>query len=41
MESSFAGYRPVRGVPPSRPRTDRNPLDRTDYLRRISGLSLE
>jgi ribosomal protection tetracycline resistance protein len=36
LESSFAGYRPVHGVPPSRPRTDRNPLDRADYLRRVS-----
>jgi ribosomal protection tetracycline resistance protein len=41
VESSFAGYRPVRGAPPSRPRTDRNPLDRADYLRRLSGLTLE
>ena len=37
LESAFAGYRPVDGPPPSRPRTDRNPLDRTDYLRRVSG----
>ena len=37
LESAFAGYQPVRGAPPSRPRTDRNPLDRTDYLRRIAG----
>jgi ribosomal protection tetracycline resistance protein len=37
LDSSFGGYRPVRGAPPSRPRTDRNPLDRADYLRRISG----
>jgi ribosomal protection tetracycline resistance protein len=41
VESSFAGYRPVRGAPPSRPRTDRNPLDRADYLRRLRGLTLE
>jgi ribosomal protection tetracycline resistance protein len=41
VESSFAGYRPVRGAPPSRPRTDRNPLDRADYLRRLKGLTLE
>jgi ribosomal protection tetracycline resistance protein len=41
VESAFAGYRPVRGAPPSRPRTDRNPLDRADYLRRLSGLTLE
>ena len=37
LESAFAGYRPVHGAPPSRPRTDRNPLDRADYLRRVSG----
>ncbi len=37
LDSTFGGYRPVRGAPPSRPRTDRNPLDRTDYLRRVSG----
>jgi ribosomal protection tetracycline resistance protein len=36
LESTFAGYRPIVGAPPSRPRTDRNPLDRTDYLRRLS-----
>jgi ribosomal protection tetracycline resistance protein len=37
LESALAGYRPVQGAPPSRPRTDRNPLDRADYLRRVSG----
>ena len=37
IESMFAGYVPIEGPPPSRPRTDRNPLDRTDYLRRVSG----
>jgi ribosomal protection tetracycline resistance protein len=36
IESAFAGYRPVRGAPPSRPRTDRNPLDPADYLRRVT-----
>jgi ribosomal protection tetracycline resistance protein len=36
LESAFHGYRPVEGVSPSRPRTDRNPLDRADYLRRVS-----
>jgi ribosomal protection tetracycline resistance protein len=36
LESAFAGYRPIDGPPPSRPRTDRNPLDRTDYLRRVA-----
>jgi ribosomal protection tetracycline resistance protein len=37
LETSFAGYRPIEGAPPARPRTDHNPLDRTDYLRRVSG----
>jgi len=36
IESAFAGYRPVQGVPPSRPRTHPNPLDRADYLRRVT-----
>ena len=36
LESAFAGYRPIEGPPPSRPRTDRNPLDRDAYLRRIT-----
>ena len=36
IESAFADYRPVHGAPPSRPRTDRNPLDRADYLRRVT-----
>jgi ribosomal protection tetracycline resistance protein len=37
LESAFAGYRPIEGPPPLRPRTDRNPLDRADYLRRVTG----
>jgi ribosomal protection tetracycline resistance protein len=36
LESALAGYHPVAGLPPSRPRSDRNPLDRSDYLRRVS-----
>jgi ribosomal protection tetracycline resistance protein len=36
IESGFAGYRAVHGRPPSRPRTDRNPLDRADYLRLVT-----
>ena len=40
LESVFAGYRPVTGDPPSRPRTDQNPLDRADYLRRLKGVGL-
>lgn len=40
LESSFAGYRPVVGPAPTRPRTDQNPLDRADYLRRLKGVTL-
>ncbi|MFT3855522.1 MAG: TetM/TetW/TetO/TetS family tetracycline resistance ribosomal protection protein [Ilumatobacteraceae bacterium] len=37
LETAPAGHRPVRGVPPpSRPRTDRNPLDRDGYLRSVA-----
>ena len=32
LESAFDSYRPVRGAPPGRPRTDANPLDRKEYL---------
>jgi ribosomal protection tetracycline resistance protein len=32
LESSFAGYRPVAGPPPSRRRSDNNPLNRKEYL---------
>jgi ribosomal protection tetracycline resistance protein len=32
LESEFAGYQPVRGPFPTRPRTDDNPLDRKEYL---------
>jgi ribosomal protection tetracycline resistance protein len=32
LESEFAGYRPVGGAPPTRPRTDRNPSNRQEYL---------
>ena len=32
LEAVFGHYQPVRGAPPSRPRTDRNPLDRKTYL---------
>jgi ribosomal protection tetracycline resistance protein len=34
LEAAFDRYRPVQGVPPSRPRTDNNPLDRREYIRR-------
>ncbi len=40
LEHAMAGYRPVGGEPPSRPRTDLNPLDRADYLRRVKGVVL-
>src|SRR6266545_2791941 len=32
LECPFAGYRPVRGQVPRRPRTDHNPLNRKEYL---------
>jgi len=35
LESSFGGYRPVRGTVPSRPRTDHNPLDPKEYIRKV------
>jgi ribosomal protection tetracycline resistance protein len=35
FESAFDGYRPVRGTVPARPRTDRNPLDRKEYLEHV------
>ena len=36
MESSFDRYEPVRGPAPTRPRTDDNPLNREEYLRRVT-----
>jgi ribosomal protection tetracycline resistance protein len=32
LEAEFDSYRPVRGTPPTRPRTDLNPLNRKEYL---------
>jgi ribosomal protection tetracycline resistance protein len=32
LESAFDRYEPLRGAPPSRPRTDHNPLNRREYL---------
>jgi ribosomal protection tetracycline resistance protein len=32
LEALFERYEPVRGVPPERPRSDDNPLDRKEYL---------
>jgi ribosomal protection tetracycline resistance protein len=37
MESSFDHYEPVRGPAPARPRTDDNPLNREEYLYRVTG----
>ena len=41
LDSSFGGYRPVTGEPPTRRRTTPNPLDRAEYLmhlaRRVRG----
>jgi ribosomal protection tetracycline resistance protein len=36
LESAFEGYQPVSGTPPTRPRTDNNPLDRKEYLLRLA-----
>jgi ribosomal protection tetracycline resistance protein len=36
MESSFDRYEPVRGPAPARPRTDDNPLNREEYLSRVT-----
>jgi ribosomal protection tetracycline resistance protein len=35
MESSFERHHPSRGTPPTRRRTDDNPLDRKEYLLRV------
>jgi ribosomal protection tetracycline resistance protein len=36
LETTFDGYAPVTGPVPTRPRTDRNPLDREEYLLRVA-----
>lgn len=36
IETNFSHYAPVVGEPPTRPRTDKNPLNRADYLRQVS-----
>jgi len=36
LETEFDSYRPVSGPPPSRPRTDANPLDRKEYLLHVN-----
>ena len=33
VETSFGGYQPVRGAPPTRRRTMANPLNREEYLK--------
>ncbi|MFJ2767904.1 GTP-binding protein [Streptomyces sp. NPDC087300] len=35
LESAFDHYEPVRGTPPTRARTDHDPLSRKDYLLRV------
>jgi ribosomal protection tetracycline resistance protein len=35
VETTFAGYRPVAGPPPTRARWDNNPLDRAEYLLKV------
>jgi ribosomal protection tetracycline resistance protein len=37
LESTFAGYQPVSGDPPSRPRTTANPLNLNEYLSGLAG----
>jgi ribosomal protection tetracycline resistance protein len=32
LEYAFDSYQPVSGAPPTRPRTDHNPLNRKEYL---------
>jgi ribosomal protection tetracycline resistance protein len=36
LESAFARYEPARGVAPTRPRSDNNPLNREEYLMRLA-----
>jgi len=36
VETSFGGYEPVRGAPPTRRRTMTNPLNRDTYLERVA-----
>jgi ribosomal protection tetracycline resistance protein len=37
LECAFDRYAPVRGAIPERPRSDRNPLNREEYLLRVAG----
>ena len=36
LECTFDRYEPVSGTPPARPRTDNNPLNRVEYLQRVT-----
>jgi ribosomal protection tetracycline resistance protein len=36
LECAFDRYEPVRGTIPARPRRDNNPLDRVEYLQRVT-----
>jgi ribosomal protection tetracycline resistance protein len=36
LECSFDRYEPVTGIAPTRPRTDDNPLNREEYLQRVT-----
>ncbi|MEV8317497.1 translation factor GTPase family protein [Streptomyces sp. NPDC059900] len=38
LESAFERYKAVAGEAPDRPRTDRNPLCRKEYLREVTGV---
>ena len=37
LESSFAGYQPVSGDPPTRPRATPNPLNLREYEASLAG----
>ena len=37
VETSFGGYRPVRGASPTRGRTMANPLNRVEYMKQLRG----
>jgi ribosomal protection tetracycline resistance protein len=39
LETAFGRYQPVRGAIPVRPRSDRDPLNRKEYLLRVAGRS--
>jgi ribosomal protection tetracycline resistance protein len=38
LESTFDSHQPVRNAPPTRPRTDNNPLNREEYLMNVLGV---